>query len=399
MKDTLVKRFVIGTFVSLYALVSVISTIHVIDFFELSNPYWLAVTLAIGFEIGAAASLASLVILKKMNKTIVWSLFIAITLMQMQGNMYYAFINLTDFNSWSELFNLIEEDVIDQKRILAFVSGAILPLIALGFIKSLVDYIKPEGEDEDDLISEGILGNINSEEDLDGFETKPSDEFFEDILDKPINKNSFANIDKEEELEAWDDISKGLGEEYDAYVDRHEPGSWLKNPSEEFADTEEELTEELDATLNDGLEDDELIGEYFEQKAQQRENYETDELLNQEHEDEDLFDEAHALDQAMNDMVSDFTDEDVNAIIDAVESPNDPIETLVDAAEKYKETLPEQEEINPTSVGSIVQKLETPHLPQEEPKVKSEDQLWKEAMDKKAKEEMEAFIKRKNANK
>ena len=37
--------------------------------------------------------------------------------------------------------------------------------------------------------------------------------------------------------------------------------------------------------------------------------------------------------------------------------------------------------------------------PQEEPKVKSEDQLWKEAMDKKAKEEMEAFIKRKNANK
>lgn len=367
MKDTLVKRFVIGTFVSLYALVSVISTIHVIDFFELSNPYWLAVTLAIGFEIGAAASLASLVILKKMNKTIVWSLFIAITLMQMQGNMYYAFINLTDFNSWSELFNLIEEDVIDQKRILAFVSGAILPLIALGFIKSLVDYIKPEDEDEDDLISEGILGNIDSEEDLDGFETKPSDEFFEDILDKPINKNSFANIDKEEELGAWNDISKELDKEYDAYVDRHEPGSWLKNPPEELADTEEKLTEELDATLNDGLEDEE-------------------------------WDEDHALDQVMNDMVSDFTDEDVNAIIDAVESPNDPIETLVDAAEKYKETLPEQEEINPTSVGSIVQKIETPHLPQEEPKVKSEDQLWKEAMDKKAKEEMEAFIKNKNKN-
>jgi len=41
-----------------------------------------------------------LVILKKMNKTIVWSLFIAITLMQMQGNMYYAFINLEDFTAW-----------------------------------------------------------------------------------------------------------------------------------------------------------------------------------------------------------------------------------------------------------------------------------------------------------
>lgn len=123
MRDKLVKRFIIGTFVSLYALVSIVSTIHVINFFELSNPYWLAVTLAIGFEIGAAASLASLVILKKMNKTLVWALFITITLMQMQGNMYHSFINLTDFSSWSELFNLIEEDLIYQKRILAFVSG------------------------------------------------------------------------------------------------------------------------------------------------------------------------------------------------------------------------------------------------------------------------------------
>lgn len=135
MKDKLVRNFIVGTFVSLYILVSIISTIHVIDFFELSNPYWLAVTLAIAFEVGAAASLASLVILKKMNRTLIWSLFITITLMQMQGNMYYAYINLTDFNTWSELFNLIEEDPLYQKRILAFVSGAILPLIALGFIK------------------------------------------------------------------------------------------------------------------------------------------------------------------------------------------------------------------------------------------------------------------------
>jgi len=139
-----VSRFIIGTFVSLYLLVSIISTIHVIDFFELSNPYWLAVSLAIGFEIGAAASLASLITLDKMNKTIVWALFITITAMQMQGNMYYAFKNLEDYQGWVELFNLIEWEPLAQKRLLAFVSGAILPLVALGFIKSLVDYIKPD---------------------------------------------------------------------------------------------------------------------------------------------------------------------------------------------------------------------------------------------------------------
>lgn len=142
-QSKLVNRFVIGTFVTLYLLVSTISTIHVIDFFEMSNPYWLAVTLAIAFEIGAAASLASLVVLDKMNKGLIWALFIAITLMQMQGNMYYAFKNLNNYQSWVELFNLVDEDPLYQKRILSFVSGAILPLVALGFIKSLVDYIKP----------------------------------------------------------------------------------------------------------------------------------------------------------------------------------------------------------------------------------------------------------------
>lgn len=146
MKKNLVNNFVIGTFVMLYLIVSVISTIHVIDFFSLSNPYWLAVSLAIAFEVGAAASLASLIALDKMNKTLVWALFITITLMQMQGNMYYAFKNLTGYESWVQLFNLVDEDPLYQKRILAFVSGAILPLVALGFIKSLVDYIKPEKE-------------------------------------------------------------------------------------------------------------------------------------------------------------------------------------------------------------------------------------------------------------
>jgi len=148
MKNKLVHRFIIATFVSLYLLVSIISTIHVVEFFRLSNPQWLAISLAIAFELGAAASLASLIILDKMNKTLVWMLFGTITLMQMQGNMYYAFVHMEDFQGWSELFGLIEEDVVYQKRVLSAVSGAILPLVALGFIKSLVDYIKPESQVE-----------------------------------------------------------------------------------------------------------------------------------------------------------------------------------------------------------------------------------------------------------
>lgn len=141
-------------------MVSVISTIHVIDFFKLSNPTWLAVSLAIAFEVGAAASLASLIALDKMNKSLIWMLFFLLTAMQAMGNTYYAFVHLEDFKSWSELFGLIEEDEIFQKRVLSIVSGAILPIVALGFIKSLVDYIRPEEEPsveesaEDDQITD-----------------------------------------------------------------------------------------------------------------------------------------------------------------------------------------------------------------------------------------------------
>jgi len=145
------KYFIIGTFVSLYLVVSIISTIHVIQFFDLTNPKWLSVSLAIAFELGAAASLASLIALDKMNKFLVWILFIVLTGMQAMGNTYYAYINIHDFQGWSELFGLVEEDVIFQKRILSLISGAILPLVALGFIKSLVDYIKPEENKEAQL--------------------------------------------------------------------------------------------------------------------------------------------------------------------------------------------------------------------------------------------------------
>jgi hypothetical protein len=309
--------------------VSVISTIHVIDFFELSNPYWLAVTLAIGFEIGAAASLASLVILKKMNKTLVWALFITITLMQMQGNMYYAFINLEDFGSWAELFDLIDEDIIDQKRILAFVSGAILPLIALGFIKSLVDYIKPEDEDEE-----------------------WDDEIPEDSMLNDIEKN----------------LEEDVEEMYDAYVDRHAP-----DPIDEA---------EFFAAHDNG------------------------------------FDEEHALDLVLNDMVEDLTDEELDDIfeedldlleeeLDKAEEELDKAEEELDKVEEELEELSDKFEVENTSGDVEVIKVNRSNPPsatdgmtQSEIEAwqtlhrKGEEDLLKKALDNKANSDMKDYIKK-----
>lgn len=211
MKNKAVHRFVIGTFISLYLLVSVISTIHVIDFFKLSNPTWLAVSLAVAFELGAAASLASLVILDKMNRTLVWLLFATITLMQMQGNMYYAFVNMRDFQGWSELFGLIEEDVIYQKRVLAAVSGAILPLVALGFIKSLVDYIKPESQSS---VMEEIKVNQNDENNFPSpikeyQDSKESNEILTSVLEEELKTEETK---EEEERDEDHDLDLVLNE-------------------------------------------------------------------------------------------------------------------------------------------------------------------------------------------
>ena len=204
MKPSLVKKFIIGIFCSLYILVSLISTVHVIDFFEIANPRWMAITLAVAFEIGAAASLASLVILDKMNKSLVWALFITITLMQMQGNLYHAFIHMGDFTQWSQLFDLIEEDPLFQKRILAGVTAGILPLVALGFIKSLVDYIKPKNETEHLLSSEVNREHLEEsisqvedlEEDLEGLDPEEVEAWKEEIKQDDLLSNAWTENER-----------------------------------------------------------------------------------------------------------------------------------------------------------------------------------------------------------
>jgi hypothetical protein len=50
--------------------------------------------------------------------------------MQAMGNTYYALVNLADFQGWIELFGLVDAELIQQKRILSIVSGAILPIVS-----------------------------------------------------------------------------------------------------------------------------------------------------------------------------------------------------------------------------------------------------------------------------
>ena len=156
MKKRIVHLSIIGIFCSLYFLVATISMINSVEFFDLAHSGLMSWSLALGFELGAAASLAAIVILEKTNRAMVWGLFLLLTAFQMMGNSYHAFVNLEDYMGWIELFGLQEEGELFQKRILSVISGAVLPVVALGFIKSLIDYIRPSKLNPNEVIDEPV---------------------------------------------------------------------------------------------------------------------------------------------------------------------------------------------------------------------------------------------------
>lgn len=230
LKEKIVHLSIIGIFVSLYFLVATISMINSVAFFDLSHSGLMSWSLAIGFELGAAASLAAIIILDKTNKTMVWSLFLLLTAFQMMANSFHAFINLEDYMGWIELFGLEEEEPLFQKRILSIVSGAVLPVVALGFIKSLTDYIRPEETvTEEEVFTElDKLKKETSENTTEEINDQPKDVIGKVIVDSSnISEETEDDVEKKTETEAerLDRISK---------TRVHHVEKVLKKPNESF---------------------------------------------------------------------------------------------------------------------------------------------------------------------
>lgn len=155
-----IMKYAIGVlFLLLYMLVATISAICSIDFFSLSHSQSMSICLAIAFELGAMCSLCAGVFMKS-NRTLSFGLFTLLTLFQMMGNVFHSYTNLADgFIEWVNLFGLDELEEIAQKRIVAIVSGAILPIVALGFIKCFVDYNdKTESRPDDESTTPEKIG-------------------------------------------------------------------------------------------------------------------------------------------------------------------------------------------------------------------------------------------------
>jgi hypothetical protein len=153
MKSSLIRKVVIGTFLSVPAISSIISTIHLIDLFNLGNPTWLSILLAVTFELGSIASLLAISVIERIKVGAIWFIFFILSALQIIGNVYYSYSftsdqllsNPTFLTNFMDLFSFITGDEMkDVKIFLSCIIGIPIPLIALFFLKSNIDYLKPD---------------------------------------------------------------------------------------------------------------------------------------------------------------------------------------------------------------------------------------------------------------
>jgi hypothetical protein len=203
---------IIISFLLVPLVVSVVSTIHVINFFELSNHYALAVTLAVAFEIGALSALAGLVAMGKINKNVVWFIFILLTMFQIMGNTYYAYDMITNrmkdnpdlIKNWAELFGLMDDETITVKRIISIFSGAVLPIVSLSFLDLLIDYIRKTFGIEQEVRQESYVQNVQEEPVV---EEKKTETYIEPTVqssEKKLEDISSDNVVEDHEKEDFE---------------------------------------------------------------------------------------------------------------------------------------------------------------------------------------------------
>lgn len=147
-------------FAILYISVAFVSTFHAISFFSLANSMWIAVMLAITFEIGQASVLFSILTgASGKSKIIPWALMIVLTLVQVLGNVYSSYEYL--ITNSAELLRYFKEpifvwtDLPDKECnvILTYIIGAILPIVSLLMTSMVTNYIgkeEPVTEKKDD---------------------------------------------------------------------------------------------------------------------------------------------------------------------------------------------------------------------------------------------------------
>jgi len=284
-------------------LVAAISISHVVTWYEMANPINWAIYLSIAIEVGA---MTALVAATNKIRGGVWFMFGLVTFIQMVGNIFYSYYQIDEtgklFQSWIELTAPVWElmgtettDIVGMKRWLAFLEGGLLPLISLTSLHFFVTYEKEEDE-------EVVKKKSSLEKDV-----------VKNTMDNPNEGISTTEIKKEKVIEVVED----------------------EEPPIKVVGSAEPIETEDDIEIEELVDEDYL--ENIESDSYEEINIEEMKDTPIEVETEEEFDESHALDLVMNQMVDDLLeDESVETIEELMDILED--ETIVEEITNTKET-------------------------------------------------------------
>jgi len=137
------KKTIFYIFITPPLIISIISMLHLITFYNTGNPLWMAYLLAGSIEVASIASLLALALLKKITKSSLYLLFGSLLIIQTIGNMYFSFIYLQTSDMLQQTLDFFSlENTMGSVRLLSFLIGAVPVIISLGFIKSAINYLK-----------------------------------------------------------------------------------------------------------------------------------------------------------------------------------------------------------------------------------------------------------------
>jgi hypothetical protein len=217
-------------------LVAGISISHVVSWYDLTNPISWAIYLSIAIEVGA---MTALVAATNRIKGGVWFMFGLVTFIQMIGNIFFSFkeidVNGDLFKSWVELTSPVWEmlgsdinDVVSQKRWLAFLGGGLLPIISLTSLHFFVKYDELTKEGTDEIKTVEVIKEV------------------EKIVEVPVEVIVEKEVIKEVEKEVIKEVEKIIEVPVEVIVEKYIelPQSELVDKEDYFDEGFEEITEE-----------------------------------------------------------------------------------------------------------------------------------------------------------
>lgn len=240
MKKYLTKRnLYIGLFTILYLLVGLVSLFHSFAFFGLANDNAMSIMLGCCFEIGQVAVLMSLLTSKKdQGRVTNWLLMGLLTLIQILGNVFssYKYMMLhssEDLRYFKEPI-FVWTDLPDNMTtvIVTYLTGAILPIVALAMTSMVSNYLMDTDPDDNKQLS---IETEHESEESEGTKPEPQEQENNTVrneeqeeVDRRVEEES-----KEDDEEVVDDEDAEEDKQDESRADEAQPQNLEEKPLEE----------------------------------------------------------------------------------------------------------------------------------------------------------------------